>query len=75
MDEDDDGTVDTAETDEVSAETPHPLRRTQANAKDGLFSVSQGGPEVPRLQSQTQQLPPYRPLHQCGGHVVCLEKL
>lgn len=38
-------------------------------------SVSQGGPEVPRLHGQTQQLPPGRPAHQRGGHVDHLEEL
>lgn len=38
-------------------------------------SVSQGGPEVPRLHGQTQQLPPGRPAHQRGGHVEHLEGL
>lgn len=37
--------------------------------------VSQGGPAVPRLQGQTQQLPSRRPAHQCGGHVDHLEEL
>lgn len=38
-------------------------------------SVYQGGPEVPRLYGQTQQLPPGRPAHQRGGHVDHLEEL
>lgn len=79
MDDDADGTVDTAETDEVRRTTHcahwSEAELSQTHASDAPSSVSQGGPEVSRLQGQTQQLPPSRPAHQRGGHVDGLEEL
>lgn len=78
MDDDADGKVDTAETDEVRPEhVVHivDVRWSSLRLTPSPLSVSQGGPERSRLRSQTQQLPPSRPADQREGHVERLEEL
>ncbi|MEQ2161709.1 hypothetical protein GOODEAATRI_012269 [Goodea atripinnis] len=53
----------------------HKLMDDDADGTVDTMETDEGGPEVSRPQSQTQQLPPGRPAHQCGGHVEHLEEL